>query len=79
MLQIFQTDFRVLEKLSLEFKILETYITNTWENNNNEVIANIFSIDKNGEEKKLYSFDDLSNQKLLFHGSSVQNFVGIFY
>jgi len=35
------------------------------------MIANIFSVDKKGEEEKLKSFEDLSNQKLLFHGSSI--------
>jgi hypothetical protein len=35
------------------------------------MIANIFRVDKKGEEDKLKSFEDLSNQKFLFHGSSI--------
>lgn len=72
MLKTFQTEFEVLNKKSLEYKILNTYIEKTWKHGFiDKFIANIFKVNKKGEVETLLSYKDLNNQKLLFHGSSI--------
>jgi len=40
--------------------------------------VNIFAVERAGEKEALAKFTDLSNQKLLFHGSSIESFAALF-
>lgn len=59
--------------------LLTNYIDNSWKNKGNEYVANIFEVERKGESEQIKSYRDTSNNKLLFHGSSIQNYLGIFY
>jgi len=78
--KIFNTEFKVLDQSALEYKMLHEYIDNTWSQRGGGMyVANIFSVNKKGESEAMAEHRDLTNQKLLFHGSSTENFVGVFY
>lgn len=55
--------------------MLRDYVKNSSQGYNLQVLE-IFSLKRDGEDKK-FNPDKLDNRKLLFHGSSFSNFVGI--
>ncbi len=74
------TDVKVLEKDSQEFKTIEKYVKNTHAETHNLYtleIQDVFKIDRKGESKRFKPFKKLPNRKLLWHGSRVTNFAGI--
>ena len=76
---IFQTKFSQLDKTSTEHGMLSKYINNSCRNQFGNYTMNIFKIDKQGQDQMISEYRDLTNQKLLFHGSSIQNYNGIFF
>jgi hypothetical protein len=70
-----QTKFNLVEKGSNEFNIIEKYIFNSAEPN--VKIKNIFSVIRKGETEKINNLN-LKNHFLLFHGTKIFNYLGIF-
>lgn len=75
-----------LEVDSPEYEVIRTYIDNTRNQENNNYymrnndqweIANIFKMQRKGEAEMIQSYKDVPNHFLLFHGSSMFNFIGI--
>lgn len=78
--QQLKTEIGVLDRNSQEFAIIEEYVTNTHaetHKNYELVIDEIFSVKRQGEEKRFKPFKKLHNRKLLWHGSRVTNYPGI--
>jgi poly [ADP-ribose] polymerase 2/3/4 len=64
-----------LEKDSFEYKKVLSLLENSSQSNKKIKIKNIFQVERPIESKK---FDNnLENQRLLFHGSKIENMVGI--
>ena len=68
-----------LDPKSPEHEVVETYVKNTSEGSLNFVThrIKIFKIQRKGEAEAIEAFSDIGNQRLLFHGSSLFNFIGI--
>lgn len=62
-----------------EFKAIESYVQNTNQGSINFAThkLKVFKIEREGEEDAIQDFKEFGNKKLLFHGSSLFNFVGI--
>ncbi len=62
---------------SNEFSLLNKYIaaSNNFINNN---IKNIFRVQRKGEAENLLKHSQIGNNTLLFHGSKIFNYIGIF-
>ena len=64
---------------SEEHKVLEQYVKNTaesqvsWETHK----LKVFKVEREGEKQAMSAFKAVGNRRLLFHGSSLFNFVGI--
>ncbi|XP_072398728.1 poly [ADP-ribose] polymerase [Diabrotica undecimpunctata] len=74
------TEIDVLEKTSEEFQIIQEYVKNTHAATHNTydlVIDEVYTVKRQGEEKRHKPFRKLPNRKLLWHGSRVTNFAGI--
>ena len=68
-------DIKPLDVKSQEYQMLSEYVQNS--NNGYKLqILEIYKLDRDGEDKK-FNPDKIGNRKLLFHGSSFSNFVGI--
>lgn len=74
------TEIDVLTEDSEEFGIIKDYVKNTHASTHSSYsleIKNIFTVKRNGEEKRFKPFKKLHNHKLLWHGSRLTNFAGI--
>lgn len=61
-----------------EFKALKKYISNTESHClHGKYIANIYNLQRKGEPERFKKWESLHNHQLLFHGSSLSNYVGI--
>jgi len=69
-----QTKFNLIEKDSNEFKIIQKYINNS---SNGTKIKNLFGVIRKGENEKISKLN-LNNHFLLFHGTKIFNYLGIF-
>ena len=68
-------DIKPLDVKSQEYQMLSEYVQNS--NNGYKLqILEIYKLNRDGEDKK-FNPDKIGNRKLLFHGSSFSNFVGI--
>mmetsp|Transcript_40067 Transcript_40067/g.38592 ORF Transcript_40067/g.38592 Transcript_40067/m.38592 type:complete len:276 (+) Transcript_40067:1981-2808(+) len=65
-----------LDKAGGEYEVINKYIQNT-NTNFRHRIKNIFKIQRKGEAEVMQTFKDLPNHYLLYHGSSIFNFIGI--
>lgn len=68
-----------IDPTSPEHEVVETYIKNTSEGHVNFAThrVKIFKIQRKGEAEATEAFSDIGNRRLLFHGSSLFNFIGI--
>jgi poly [ADP-ribose] polymerase len=64
-----------IESNSPQFKELANHVTSSQLKTRNIKVANIWSLRREGEWNEFT--ESLSNQRLLFHGSRIQNWVGI--
>uniref|UniRef100_UPI003134487B Poly-(ADP-ribose) polymerase n=1 Tax=Tribolium castaneum TaxID=7070 RepID=UPI003134487B len=74
------TEIDVLKTDSEEYKIIQEYVTNTHAATHGGYslnIKNVFTIKRQGEDKRFRPFKKLHNHKLLWHGSRTTNFAGI--
>jgi hypothetical protein len=64
---------------SEEHKVLEQYVKNTSESHITWAThkLKIFKVERAGEKQAMNAYKGIGNQRLLFHGSSLFNFVGI--
>ena len=69
-----QTKFNLIEKDSNEFQIIQKYINNS---SNETKIKNLFGVIRKGETEKISKLN-LNNHFLLFHGTKIFNYLGIF-
>eukprot|EP01105_Mastigella_eilhardi_P025706 TRINITY_DN707_c0_g1_i5.p1 TRINITY_DN707_c0_g1~~TRINITY_DN707_c0_g1_i5.p1 ORF type:complete len:2532 (-),score=631.38 TRINITY_DN707_c0_g1_i5:1348-8943(-) len=60
---------------STEFKLLRRYAQNT--NSGSDIVVDIFRVERRGEVERFAPFKDSPNRYLLWHGSSISNFMGI--
>lgn len=75
-----KTEIDVLDHSSEEFKIIEEYVKNTHAATHTQYdleVGDVFTIKRNGEEKRYKPFRKLHNRKLLWHGSRLTNYAGI--
>eukprot|EP00118_Oscarella_pearsei_P026283 m.309715 g.309715 ORF g.309715 m.309715 type:complete len:959 (+) comp47446_c0_seq1:38-2914(+) len=75
-----QTDMKVLDHDSEEFKMLVEYVANTHAATHRGYeleVQEILKINRHGEEKRYKPFKKLHNRMLLWHGSRVTNYAGI--
>jgi len=72
-------DINFLEHATPEYEQLIKYVKNTHQNmiNFDTHKINIFKIERKGEAENFQEFSEIGNTRLLFHGSSLFNFVGI--
>lgn len=74
------TELNVLDRDSEDYAIIEEYVKNTHaetHTNYDLVIEGIYTVKRQGEDKRFKPFKKLHNRKLLWHGSRVTNFAGI--
>ena len=75
--------FESLSKNTIEYETLLNQIDSTREENNNNhystswTVENIYSVEREGEEQRIQTTRHLGNNFLLFHGSQLQNYIGI--
>ncbi len=70
----------VLDKEGNEFKLLRDYAQNTGLHSGhgaNWQLENFFRLQRHGEPERIEKWSNLDNHLLLWHGSGLQNFVGI--
>lgn len=75
-----KAEIGVLERDSTEFSIIEEYVKNTHAPTHDAyklVITEVFTVKRQGEEKRFKPFKKMHNRQLLWHGSRVTNFAGI--
>jgi len=75
-----KTDMRVLEREEDDFKLIQTYITNTHaatHRNYTLDLLDVFAVDRENEAGRYAPFEQNSNRMLLWHGSRTTNYVGI--
>lgn len=60
-----------------EYQLIKKYITASRGNISDDFIQNIFAIERRGEAERISKWKHLKNKTLLWHGSSVHNFMGI--
>ena len=73
-------DIDVLDRKSEEFKIIEQYVKNTHAATHKQyelLIEDVYTVKRQGEDKRYKSFKKLHNRKLLWHGSRTTNYAGI--
>lgn len=71
----------VFHFLSLRCEQIKTYVQQTHHENYHDYlieVQDIFEVVRNGEEERYRPFKTLHNRQLLWHGSALTNFVGIF-
>ncbi|CAK9797855.1 Poly [ADP-ribose] polymerase [Anthophora quadrimaculata] len=74
------TDIKVLDKESEEYKVIKQYVQNTHGKTHTQYeleIEDVFVIKRQGEDSRYKPFKKLPNKKLLWHGSRTTNFAGI--
>ncbi|XP_057662049.1 poly [ADP-ribose] polymerase [Diorhabda carinulata] len=74
------TELQVLERGTEEFSIINEYVQNTHaatHDNYELIIDEVFTVKRQGEDKRYKPFRKLPNRKLLWHGSRVTNYAGI--
>lgn len=74
------TEIDVIDRDSEEFAIINEYVKNTHaatHSNYKLEIEEVYTIKRQGEDKRFKPFKKLHNRKLLWHGSRVTNFAGI--
>lgn len=74
------TEIGILDRTSEEFTIIEEYVKNTHAATHSSYsleIDEVYTVKRQGEEKRFKPFRKLHNHKLLWHGSRVTNFAGI--
>nr|XP_023025730.1 poly [ADP-ribose] polymerase [Leptinotarsa decemlineata] len=70
----------VMDHNSEEFAIIKEYVKNTHAatHNNYELeVEEVYTVERQGEDKRFKPFRKLHNHRLLWHGSRVTNFAGI--
>lgn len=75
-----KTEVGVLDKNSEEFAVIQEYVQNTHAETHRSyelVVEDVYTIKRQGEDKRFKPFKKLHNHKLLWHGSRVTNFAGI--
>lgn len=75
-----KAEIDVLERDSDEFKLIERYLKNTHATTHSHyelVIEEVFTVKRQGEDKRYKPFKKLPNRKLLWHGSRTTNYAGI--
>jgi poly [ADP-ribose] polymerase len=75
-----KTEMKPLERDDSEFKLIQTYITNTHAKTHANYTLDLldcFDIQREGEAERYKPFADNSNRMLLWHGSRTTNYVGI--
>ncbi|KAF5305635.1 hypothetical protein FQR65_LT07716 [Abscondita terminalis] len=75
-----KTEIDVLDRKSEEFKVISQYVKNTHaatHSNYKLVIEEVYTIKRQGEERRYKPFRKLHNRKLLWHGSRTTNYAGI--
>lgn len=74
------TEIDILDRDSEEFMIIKEYVTNTHAATHSSYtleIEDVYTVKREGEDKRFKPFHKLHNHKLLWHGSRVTNFAGI--
>ncbi|CAM0942741.1 unnamed protein product [Alopecurus aequalis] len=74
-------DFTPLEVDSEEYSMIKTYLTNTHGKNHLDYtvdIVQIFKVIRHGEAERFQKFTGARNRMLLWHGSRLTNWTGIF-
>ncbi|XP_018335477.1 poly [ADP-ribose] polymerase [Agrilus planipennis] len=75
-----KADIHVLDRESVEFKVIEEYVKKTHAptHTNYELeIHEVFAVVRYGEEERYKKYKSLHNRKLLWHGSRTTNYGGI--
>ncbi|GBM79569.1 Poly [ADP-ribose] polymerase 1 [Araneus ventricosus] len=72
-------DIKPLAQISNEYEIISRYVENTQVKSENYIlkIQGAFKINRHAESANYAKFKEYPNKKLLFHGSRLDNFVGI--
>jgi len=60
-----------------EYQLIKKYITASQGSISDDFIQNIFAVERRGEAESISKWKHLNNKTLLWHGSSVRNFMGI--
>jgi len=68
-------DIQPVPKSSADYKMVETFINNTGDRWNAEILS-MFYLEREGEKER-YIGDKVGNKFLLWHGSRLTNYVGI--
>ena len=68
------TNINVLEKNSAEYELIIKYMQQTSDNNK---VLSIFRVNRKGEAEAIEKFKDEHSRKLLWHGTSTANIIGI--
>lgn len=67
----------VLDKTSVEFKQIQTYVGNTQMHGYKVELQEVFKVERYGEKDRYAPYKSLHNRQLLWHGSAITNFASI--
>ena len=70
-----QTKFTLIKQNTSEYEVIIKYIKNS---SPNEKVINIFSVNRKGENENMKKWEKLKKHYLLFHGTKIFNYLGIF-
>ena len=70
-----QTKFNLIKNNTSEYDTIVKYIHNS---SPKTKVINIFSVNRKGEKEKMKKWKKLNNHYLLFHGTKIFNYIGIF-
>lgn len=74
------TEIDVLSRDTEEFKVIEEYLRNTHAATHDQYsleLSEVYTVKRQGEEKRFKPFKKLHNRQLLWHGSRTTNYAGI--
>lgn len=74
------TEIKAISNETKDYNLIKKYIENTHgsSHNINLKIDKVFEINRHGEDQRYKPFNNFKNKKLLWHGSRLTNFAGIF-
>lgn len=72
-----KADIVPVDSSSEEYKMIETYVTNTQTRMSKICLQGVFKINRHGERERFSEFSKLHNRMLLWHGSLVANIANI--
>lgn len=69
--ELLKCELNLLDPKSKEYKVIDNYVKHTGSTYRQLKILNVWRVDREGEEERLSSHEDIDNRRLLWHGTNV--------